>query len=270
MCPPRPHPQDYNDLMDVTEEMISGMVHSICGSYKVMYEPADGEGFEEKEVEVDFTPPWPRLNMIDEIERRGGFSMPRPLDGKDCNDFLKAVCEKLNVECGAPQSTARLLDKLVGHFLEENIVNPTFITCHPVIMSPLAKYHRERPELTERLELFVLKKEVANAYTELNNPKVQRERFEDQLKQKDKGDDEAMEYDEGFCEAMEYGLPPTAGWGLGIDRMTMFLSNSNNIKEVMLFPQMKPRESSSSGATAGAGTAAPTGGGDKGPMVDVD
>ena len=140
-----------------------------------------------------------------------------------------------------PQYT-RLLDKLTGYFIEDRITNPTFVTCHPELMSPLAKYHRSRPELTERFELFVAGKEICNAYTELNNPKVQRERFLEQLSQKNVGDDEAMEYDKDFCTAMEYGLPPTGGWGLGIDRLTMFLTNSNQIKEVLLFPQMKPDE----------------------------
>ncbi len=195
--------------MNVTEEMVSGMVHAICGSYKIKYTPAEAEGFDEKEIEIDFTPPWPRLNMLDEIEKRGKFEIPRPLDGDKCNAFLREKCEELEIECGNPKTSARLLDKMVGHFLEETIINPTFITCHPEIMSPLAKYHRDRPELTERLELFILRKEVCNAYTELNNPKVQRERFTEQLGQREKGDGEAMEFDEGFCEAMEYALPPT-------------------------------------------------------------
>ncbi|KAI8022090.1 Lysine--tRNA ligase [Camellia lanceoleosa] len=131
---------------------------------------------------------------------------------------------------------------LVGHFLEETCVNPTFIINHPEIMSPLAKWHRSKPGLTECFELFVNKREVCNAYTELNDPVVQRQRFADQLKDRQSGDDEAMALDETFCTALEYGLPPTGGWGLGIDRLTMMMTDSQNIKEVLLFPAMKPQD----------------------------
>ena len=120
--------------------------------------------------------------------------------------------------------------QLVGHFLEEQCINPTFICDHPEVMSPLAKGHRSEPGLTERFELFIMKKEVCNAYSELNDPFVQRERFEQQAKDREAGDDEAQVIDEDFCTALEYGLPPTAGWGLGIDRLAMFLTDSNNIK----------------------------------------
>ena len=120
--------------------------------------------------------------------------------------------------------------QLVGHFLEEQCINPTFICDHPEVMSPLAKGHRSEPGLTERFELFIMKKEVCNAYSELNDPFVQREQFEQQAKDREAGDDEAQVIDEDFCTALEYGLPPTAGWGLGIDRLAMFLTDSNNIK----------------------------------------
>jgi lysyl-tRNA synthetase class 2 len=141
-----------------------------------------------------------------------------------------------------PKTTARLLDKLVGEYLENGIVSPTFICEHPEIMSPLSKSHRSKKGLTERFELFILEKEVCNSYTELNIPYIQRERFMDQAKDKDAGDDEAQIMDEDFCKALDFGLPPPAGWGLGIDRMTMFLTNKDNIKEVLLFPAMKPVE----------------------------
>ncbi|THG10684.1 hypothetical protein TEA_010380 [Camellia sinensis var. sinensis] len=131
---------------------------------------------------------------------------------------------------------------LVGHFLEETCVNPTFIINHLEIMSSLAKWHRSKPGLTERFELFVNKREVCNAYTELNDPVVQRQRFADQLKDRQSGDDEAMALAETFCTALEYGLPPTGGWGLGIDRLTMMMTDSQNIKEVLLFPAMKPQD----------------------------
>jgi lysyl-tRNA synthetase class 2 len=132
-----------------------------------------------------------------------------------------------------------MLDKLVGEFIEETCVNPTFITGHPQMMSPLAKYHRSNPGLCERFEAFVCKKEIVNAYTELNDPFDQRLRFEEQARQKDQGDDEAQMIDENFCQSLEFGLPPTGGWGMGIDRLVMFLSDNYSIKEVLAFPFMK-------------------------------
>ena len=146
------------------------------------------------------------------------------------------------MECANPRSTARLIDKLVGEFIEVECKNPTFLIDHPQIMSPLAKWHRDVPGLTERFELFANFHEVVNAYTELNDPKVQMEAFQEQSKQKDSGDLEAQHIDQNFVTALEYGLPPTAGWGMGIDRLTMLLTDSNNIKEVLLFPAMKPNE----------------------------
>ena len=141
-------------------------------------------------------------------------------------------------------------------FVLDGIVNPTFICEHPEIMSPLSKSHRSKAGRTERFELFVLEKEICNAYTELNLPMVQRARFMEQVKDKDAGDDEAQAMDEGFCVALDFGLPPTAGWGMGIDRMTMFLSNTDNIKEVLLFPAMKPQDEAPHHAAENAAAAA--------------
>ncbi|XP_063233999.1 lysine--tRNA ligase isoform X2 [Bacillus rossius redtenbacheri] len=230
---------DYNDLMVITENMLSGMVKSIHGSYKVVYHPG---GPDDEGVEVDFTPPFKRMSMFPALEAALGAKLPAPdcLGSPEAAGLLSDLCEKHQVECPPPRTTARLLDKLVGEFLEEKCLSPTFICDHPQVMSPLAKWHRSVPGLTERFELFVVKKEVCNAYTELNDPAVQRERFEQQAKDKAAGDDEAQLVDENFCTALEYGLPPTAGWGLGIDRLTMFLTDSNNIKEVLFFPAMKP------------------------------
>lgn len=180
--------------------------------------------------------------MIEGLEEMAGLSIPKDLTSAEANQYLKDACLKYEIKCPPPETTARLLDKLVGHFLEETCVNPTFIINHPEIMSPLAKWHRSKPGLTERFELFINKHELANAYTELNDPVVQRQRFADQLKDRQSGDDEAMALDETFCTALEYGLPPTAGWGLGIDRLTMLLTDSQNIKEVLLFPAMKPQD----------------------------
>ncbi|XP_076370976.1 lysine--tRNA ligase-like isoform X1 [Tachypleus tridentatus] len=230
---------DYNDLMELTETMISGMVKTFIGSYKLTYHP---DGYDGEPMEIDFTPPFRRVKMIPDLEKALGVKLPDPrdLDSSECNHILSNLCEKHGVECPPPRTTARLLDKLVGEFLEEKFVNPTFLCDHPEIMSPLSKWHRSVKGLTERFELFIMKKEVCNAYTELNDPVVQRERFKQQAQDKAAGDDEAQMIDENFCTSLEYGLPPTAGWGLGVDRMTMLLTDSNNIKEVLFFPAMKP------------------------------
>lgn len=230
---------DYNDLMAIVETMVSGLVHHIFGKYEITYHP---EGPEGDAVVIDFKPPFKRLKMIPELEKALGVQFPEAtqLDTESGNKFLSDLCLKHEVECPPPRTSARLLDKLVGEFVEVHCVNPTFITEHPIIMSPLSKWHRSIPGLTERFELFVSKKEVVNGYTELNDPFIQRQRFEQQAKDKAAGDEEAQCVDETFCNALEYGLPPTGGVGVGIDRMAMFLTDSNNIKEVLLFPAMKP------------------------------
>ena len=232
---------DYQDLMVITENLVSGMVKELTGGYKVAYHP---EGPDGPVWDIDFTPPFRRICMIPELESKLGVKFPHPNDfGKEeSRNFFDDLCKKHEVECTNPRTTARLLDKLVGEYIEEQCINPAFIIDHPQIMSPLAKWHRSSPGLTERLEMFICKKEVINAYTELNDPVVQRERFAQQAKDKAAGDDEAMFVDENFCTALEYGLPPTAGWGLGIDRLCMFLTDSNNIKEILLFPAMKPED----------------------------
>ncbi|KAI5071640.1 hypothetical protein GOP47_0013891 [Adiantum capillus-veneris] len=206
---------DYNDLMTMTEEMLSGMVKKITGGYKLTYH---SEGVEKDPILIDFTPPFRRIDMMEGLREFGGLTIPKDLSSEEANIYLKDACKRLEVNCPYPQTTARLLDKLVGHFLETT------------------------PELTERFELFVNRHEVCNAYMELNDPRVQRERFMEQMKDKQLGDDEAMPVDESFCTALEYGLPPTGGWGMGIDRLAMLLTDSQNVKEVLLFPAMKPHE----------------------------
>ena len=233
---------DYNDLMKMTEEMISGMVKAVCGSYIIKYH-VDGPEHPEKAVTVDFTPPFKRIPMIQGLEEALNVKLPTDLFSEESRLMLERLCTKHNVNCPAPRTTTRLLDKLVGEFIEDKCINPTFITEHPEIMSPLSKGHRSQPGLTERFECFVLTKEICNAYTELNNPVVQRQRFAAQAKDSAAGDDEAQILDEDFVTALEYGLPPTGGWGVGIDRLTMFLSDKQSIKEVLLFPAMKPDES---------------------------
>ena len=246
--------KDYNDLIEETEQMFAGMVKSICGSYKISYTPRGGAP-----VEVDFTPPFRRISMVSALEEELKVSIPRPLEGDECNAFLQKLCAQHKLRC-EPPTTAKLLDKLVGEFLESKCLNPTFIMDHPELMSPLAKSHRSLPGMTERFELFVLHKEICNAYTELNSPFVQVDRFKEQAKQKDAGDDEVPDLDKGFITALEYGLPPTAGWGMGIDRMTMFLTDSDSIKEVLCFPAMKPEDGNprpkADEAAAAAGPAA--------------
>jgi lysyl-tRNA synthetase class 2 len=250
---------DYSDLMKMTEEMISGMVYEFFGSYIVNYHPEGRDDDETKKfskkdeevnqdsskpkkpvVQINFQPPFARIPLIKGLEDALGVTLPPNLDSEECRQYLAELCEKHGVDCPPPKTTARLLDKLCGEFVEGKCINPTFITDHPQIMSPLAKYHRNHPGLTERFELFIMTKEVVNSFTELNDPIKQRELFEDQLKAKLMGDDEVADIDENFLTSLEYGLPPTGGWGLGIDRLTMFLTNNINIKEVLLFPAMKP------------------------------
>jgi len=250
---------DYEDLMKMTEEMISGMVYEFFGTYKIQYHP---EGKDEDEgkrvkkgekqevnttdkpkkpvVEIDFTPPWNRISLTKAIEEALNVKIPSDLEAEETRLFLMELCEKHGVDCPPPKTVARLLDKLCGEYVEPKCINPTFIMEHPQIMSPLAKYHRHQPGLTERFELFIMCKEVVNSFTELNDPIKQRELFESQLKAKAQGDDEIADIDENFLSALEYGLPPTGGWGMGIDRLTMFLTDNINIKEVLLFPAMKP------------------------------
>jgi len=228
---------DYNDLMDMCEEMISGLVKSITGGYKIQYSPKPGL----PEVEIDFTPPFKRIPMIEGLEEAMKVKLPS-LDDPEIEIKLAKLLEERELECAPPHTTARLLDELVGEYLESNIIHPTFITEQPISMSPLAKHHRSKPFVTERFELFSAGRELANAYTELNDPVDQYQRFLEQAQAGSKGDDEAMVVDDSFVTALEHGLPPTGGFGLGIDRLTMFLSNKSNIKEVLLFPAMKPTD----------------------------
>lgn len=227
--------QDVYDLMEVTEHMLSTMVKEITGDTVVSLTKEDGSI-----LKIDFATPWKRVPMMEELENKLGEKLPADLESEEANKWLDAQCTKHKVDCRAPRTTSRLIDKLVGHFIEVDMINPTFLIEHPQLMSPLAKYHRSKPNVTERFELFINAKEFANAYTELNDPFKQRHLFEDQAKDKAKGDDEAMMVDKEFLKAIEHALPPTAGWGLGIDRLCMLLTNSLNIQEVILFPTMKP------------------------------
>lgn len=230
---------DVYDIMDMTELMFSEMVKEITGSYIIQYHPDPSNP--EKTYELNFTRPWKRMNMIEELEKVFKVTFPPgdELHTAATGEFLKDVLAKNNLECPPPLTNARMLDKLVGE-LEDMCISPTFIFGHPQMMSPLAKYSRDQPGLCERFEVFVATKEICNAYTELNDPFDQRARFEEQARQKDQGDDEVQLVDEVFCNSLEYGLPPTGGFGCGIDRLAMFLTDSNTIREVLLFPTLKP------------------------------
>ncbi|GME56366.1 putative lysyl-tRNA synthetase protein [Neofusicoccum parvum] len=231
---------DMFDIMDLTEELVSGLVKHVTGGYKTKFHTQHGE-----EYEVNWEKPWKRIEMIPELESKLGEKFPPgdELHTQETNEFLKRMIKKAGIDCTPPLTNARMLDTLVGEFIEEQCINPTFIMGHPQMMSPLAKYHRTHKGLCERFEAFVCKKEIVNAYTELNDPFDQRMRFEEQANQKAQGDDEAQLIDETFCNALEYGLPPTGGWGMGIDRMVMFLTDNYSIKEVLTFPMMKEDKS---------------------------
>jgi lysyl-tRNA synthetase class 2 len=240
---------DYNDIMNMTEEMLSGMVLKFTGGYEIKYHPEGKDEFDKKtgkkltnkpEWIINFKPPFKRIEMIPELEKELNVKFPENLESEETRKMLDDLCVKHNVECPDPRSFSRLLDKLVGEFIEPKCISPTFIINHPQLMSPLCKYHRKNKYLAERFELFIGTHEVTNAYTEMNDPFKQRELFEDQARQKAAGDEEANFVDENFLTAIEYGLPPTGGFGMGIDRLTMYLTDNINIKEVILFPAMKP------------------------------
>ena len=230
---------DMWKIMEMTEDLVSGMVHHTLGTYETTYHTQKGE-----ELKVNWAKPWRRIEMMSELEAKTGEKFPPgdQLHTEETNAFLRSVLKKTGVDCPPPLTNARMIDRLVGEFIEEQCVNPTFIMGHPQMMSPLAKYHRSEPGLCERFEAFVCRKEIVNAYTELNDPFDQRLRFEEQARQKAQGDDEAQMIDETFCESLEWGLPPTGGFGMGIDRMCMFLTDNYSIREVLTFPFMRPEQ----------------------------
>jgi len=219
--------KDYHWMMDFTEKMLSKIAMDVHGTTAVKF----------GEHTVDFKAPYPRVSMRDSILHFTGFD----IYNKSVEE-LKAACESMGIETDDTMGKAKLIDEMFGEKCEGNYIQPTFITDYPVEMSPLCKKHRDNPELTERFELMVLGKELANAYTELNDPIDQRARFEEQAALLSNGDDEAMFMDLDFVRALEYGMPPTSGIGIGIDRLTMFMTNNDSIQEVLFFPQMKPEK----------------------------
>jgi lysyl-tRNA synthetase class 2 len=216
--------KDYNWMMDFTEEMIEKVALTLHGSTKVML---GGK-------EIDFKRPYRRLPMLDAIEEFTGTDV----SGMD-EMALREFCKSQNIEADESMGKGKLIDEIFGAKCEPNIVQPTFITDYPIEMSPLCKRHRTNPNLTERFELIVNHTEIANAYSELNDPIDQRERFEAQLKLSEKGDDEAMFIDHDFLRALEYGMPPTSGMGIGMDRLVMMMTGQTSIQEVLYFPQMR-------------------------------
>ncbi len=219
--------KDYNWMMDFTEEMIERVALSLHG--KTLIPVGDKT--------IDFKRPFKRITMFESIHEHTGFD----ISGMD-EEALREVCKKIGVECDTTMGKGKLIDEIFGEKCEGHYIQPTFITDYPVEMSPLCKKHRDNPELTERFELMVNGKELCNAYSELNDPIDQMERFQEQLRLSEKGDNEAMFIDLDFVRALEYGMPPTSGMGIGIDRLTMLMTNSISIQDVLLFPQMKPEK----------------------------
>jgi lysyl-tRNA synthetase class 2 len=219
--------KDYNWMMDFTEEMIEKVALALHGTTKVPY----------GDHTIDFKRPFKRITMTGAIKEFTGID----ITGMD-ESALRDVCTKLNIETDPTMGKGKLIDEIFGEKCEGNYIQPTFVIDYPVEMSPLCKKHRNNPELTERFELMVNGKELCNAYTELNDPIDQYERFKDQLALSEKGDDEAMFIDLDFVRALEYGMPPTSGMGIGIDRLAMIMTNQPSIQDVLFFPQMKPEK----------------------------
>ena len=217
--------KDYQWMMSFTEQLLERIAVAVNGTTKVHI----GDN------EVDFKAPYRRLPILDAIKEKTGYD----LSGKS-EDEIRAICHELKMEIDDTMGKGKLIDEIFGEFCEGTFIQPTFITDYPVEMSPLTKMHRSKAGLTERFELMVNGKELANAYSELNDPIDQEERFKEQMRLADKGDDEAMIIDHDFLRALQYGMPPTSGIGIGIDRLTMFMTGQPTIQEVLLFPQMKP------------------------------
>ena len=217
--------KDYNWMMEFTENMVDKICMDVNGTHEVKV----GDNI------INFKAPYKRVTMLDSIKEFTGYD----LAGKS-EEEIREICKKLNLETDETMGKGKLIDEIFGEFCEGNYIQPTFITDYPVEMSPLTKRHRSNPELTERFELMVNGKELANAYSELNDPIDQLERFQDQLRLSEKGDDEAMFIDMDFVRALEYGMPPTSGMGIGMDRLVMLMTGQTAIQEVLFFPQMRP------------------------------
>ena len=219
--------KDYNWMMDFTEKLLEKACIALNGTTEIEY----------GQHKVSFKVPFPRVPMLDAIKEHTGVD----ITGMD-EAALRKVCTELGVPVEDSMGKGKLIDELFGEKCEGNYIQPTFITDYPVEMSPLTKKHRSKDGLVERFELMICGKEIANAYSELNDPIEQRERFEDQMRLADKGDDEAMMIDQDFLRALEYGMPPTSGMGIGMDRLAMMLTNQHSIQDILFFPQMRPEK----------------------------
>lgn len=219
--------KDYNWMMDFTEKLLEFCAVQVNGTTKATF----------GEHEIDFKAPYPRISMTEAIQKFTGFDITGKSE-QELADFAKSI----GIEVNETMGKGKLIDEIFGEKCEGNFIQPTFITDYPIEMSPLTKKHRSKEGLTERFELMVCGKEIANAYSELNDPIDQRERFESQMALSERGDDEAMFIDQDFLRALEYGMPPTSGLGIGMDRLIMFLTNNASIQEVLFFPQMRPEK----------------------------
>ena len=219
--------KDYNWMMSFTEKLLERICIAVNGCTET---EIDGKT-------ISFKAPYRRLPILEAIKEKTGYD----LEGKS-EDEIRQACKELNMEIDDTMGKGKLIDEIFGEFCEGTFIQPTFITDYPVEMSPLTKMHRSKPGLTERFELMVNGKELANAYSELNDPIDQEERFKDQLRLSEKGDDEAMFIDQDFLKALQYGMPPTSGIGIGIDRLTMLMTGESFIQEVLFFPQMRPEK----------------------------
>ena len=223
--------KDYNWMMTFTEEIVKKAALDLHGNTEIIYE----------DKTINLNPPYKRISMLDSIKENTGID----ISGIDEAGLIK-ICDDLGIEHNATLGKGKLIDAIFSAKCEHSLIQPTFIIDYPTETSPLTKMHRSKPGLTERFELFINTKEIANAYSELNDPLDQMDRFQDQLKLSEKGDYEAMFIDNDFIRALEYGMPPTSGMGMGIDRLTMLLTNQSSIQDVLLFPQMKPEKKTAS------------------------
>ncbi len=223
---------DYNDMMDITEQLVAFVCEKVNGSMKSQF----------GETEIDFTPPWKRITMVDAIKEYADINF----DEIETDEQAREVAKANNVEIKDNMSRGEVINECFEHFCEEKLVQPTFVLGHPVEVSPLAKRNPDDERYTHRFEAFVCTKEIANAFSELNNPIDQKERFLKQVEARENGDDEAQMMDYDFLNALEVGLPPTGGLGIGVDRLIMMLTNNESIRDIMLFPTMKPVGNNSS------------------------
>ncbi|KAI5148078.1 lysyl-tRNA synthetase, class II [Enteropsectra breve] len=232
---------DYQDMMEHVEKILNTLAIKIKGSEKFNYEPAKRGEESLSATPLDFSLPFKRIDILTELSKILNIELTgENISNQETLDLLIKVAGERNLKMEKPLTLSRVLDKFVGEYIEPQCINPTFVVGFPTETSPLAKHDRNRAGLVERFELFVNSKELCNAYTELNIPQVQRERFMMQAKDANAGDEEAMPVDEDFCQVMDYGLPPTGGCGIGIDRLVMYLTNAANIRDVLFFPAMRP------------------------------